>query len=382
LAVLAQGFSNLPIITRTIITSRPESDICDAFESQHHIFTYTLDITLPSNLDDILSYFRHRMALIRNKNKHLRLGTDWPGEAVLRQLVQRASGLFVWASTASGFINGHAPRKRLDLILRGEVASGAEAALDTLYITALESSGLWEDDDFVQEFRDILGTVLVVRQPLSCAAIDALLQRPEDTPSVHTISRLACLLQQTPTVRVLHPSFADFLTTNKRCKREIWFFNQPTYHRNLAIHCLHRMDAVLERNICNMTLAVDLSIESLPEDISYSCLFWVDHICAIENDITPIMDLLRDFLFQHLLHWFETMSILRRSRDTISHLDHLLSWISVSCCPTCLSSFDILICRLYVIRRTLRMRLGSWSWSGMEVALLASSPIPSKLILC
>ncbi|KIM90352.1 hypothetical protein PILCRDRAFT_59878 [Piloderma croceum F 1598] len=325
LTVLAQDFGDLPITVRTVITSRPESDICNAFESRRHIFVYELDITLPSNSDDILLYFRHRMSLLCHKNKNLRLGADWPGEEVLLKLVQQASGLFVWASTASRFIDGYTPRKRLDTILRGEVASGAENALDALYTSALESS----DDDFVQDFRDILGTVLVARQPLSSTAIDALLRRPEDTPSSHIISLLACLLQHSPTVRVLHPSFADFLTTKNRCKREMWFFDQPTYHRNLAIQCLHRMDTVLQQNMCNMTLSVDLRTERLSEDISYSCLFWIDHICAIEKDVTPIVDHLRDFLFRHLLHWFEAMSILRRSRDSISHLDHLLSWISV-----------------------------------------------------
>jgi hypothetical protein len=346
LGVLAQDFSDLPIKVRTIITSRPENDICNTFESRHHVFPYELDITLSSNSDDILLYFRHRMSLLCRKNKHLRLGTDWPGEEVLLKLVQRASGLFVWASTASRFIDGYAPRKRLDTILRREEASGAENSLDALYITALESSGLWTDDDFVHDFRDILGTVLVARQPLSSAAIDVLLQRPEGTPSSHTISLLACLLQHSPTVRVLHPSFADFLTTQNRCKREIWFFDQSTYHRNLAIRCLHRMDAVLQQNMCNMTLSVDLSTERLPEDISYSCLFWIDHICAIEKDVTPLMNHLRDFLFRHLLHWFEVMSILRRSRDSIFHLDHLLSWISVSCRPACLS-LNVLIVYYY-----------------------------------
>ena len=337
LGVLAQDFSHLPIAVRTIITSRPENDICNALELRHHIFGYELDITLPSNSTDILLYFRHRMSLICHKNKHLRLGADWPGEDILLKLVQRARGLFVWASTASRFIDGYAPRKRLDTILRGEVTSGAEDSLDALYITALESSGRWSDDDFVQDFQDILGVILVARRPLSSVTIDSFLQRPEGAPSLHIISLLACLLQHSPTVRVLHPSFADFLMTKNRCKRELWFFDQPTYHRKMAIHCLHRMEAVLQQNMCNMTLSVDLRTETLSEDISYSCLFWIDHMCTIERDVTPIMNQLRDFLFRHLLHWFEAMSILRRSRDSISHLDHLLSWISVSCHPPCLS---------------------------------------------
>lgn len=335
LEILTQHSINLPFAIRILITSRAEADIKNAFESQHHILTHELDITSMGNTDDILSYFRHRMALIRSKNRHLRLDVNWPGEEVLGRLVSRASGLFVWAYTACEFINGHAPRKRLDIILRDETASGAEAALDALYTTALESTGCWDDDDFVEEFQDIMGTVIVAFQPLSSSAVDTLLQRPEDTPSMHIISLLGCLLQPSPTVRVLHPSFADFLMTAGRCRRDIWYINRPKNHRHLAFRCLERMDTVLKQNMCNLSLTVELTNESLPEDISYSCVFWIHHICTVEEDIVPIMDRLRDFLFRHLLHWFEAMSILKRSRDTISHLDHLLDWISVSYCPAC-----------------------------------------------
>jgi energy-coupling factor transporter ATP-binding protein EcfA2 len=330
LEVLTKYSVELPVAIRIVVTSRAESDIYNAFQSRPHILAYELDVTSSMNSDDILSYFRHRMSLICTRNRHLLLGTEWPGEEALHELVQRACGLFVWASTASEFINGHSPRKRLDLILRGEKASSAETSLDALYKTALESAGHWDDEDFVKSFRDILGTILVARQPLSSAAIDSLLQSPEDMPSIHTISLLACLMQQSPTVRVLHPSFADFLQTKGRCGRDIWFFDGPTYHRRLAVQCLDRIDVFLKRNMCNMTLGVDLTTEYLPEAISYSCAFWIDHVSFITNDVTPIVDRLGIFLFRHLLHWFEATSILRRSREMISRLDQLLKWISVS----------------------------------------------------
>jgi hypothetical protein len=369
LAVLAQDLNNLPFVARVIITSRAEIDIHTAFESQDYILAYELDITSPKNSDDILSYFQHRMTLIRTKCRHLRLDADWPGNEVLHKLVQRASGLFVWASTASKFIDGYDPRKRLDIILSGDVASGAEAALDALYKTALDSVGYWDDEDFVADFREILGTILFAREPLSSTAIDVLLHLPNDRPSMHTISLgLSCLLQQSPTVRVLHPSFADFLTTKERCGRDIWFFDQSTYHHHLACRCMDRLDAFLARNMCDMTLTVDLTTESLPEDISYACIFWIDHICTIQENIAPIMDRL-DFLFRHLLHWFEAMSILRRSRDTISRLDRLLNWISVGYFPSCLSSVVPLISRC-MIRDILKPIPCSWRWSTMHVALL------------
>ena len=329
LMLLGQNFVDLPFSIRTIITSRTEIDIYNVFAFRRHILAYELDITSPATSEDILSYFRHRLSFIRIKNRYLGLGEDWPGDAVIRRLVQRASGLFIWAATALEFINGHDPRKRVGVILNGDVACDAEAGLDALYGTALESAGRWDDEDFVADFQNILGVILLAREPLSSDAIDALLHMPEDRPSIHTTSLLGCILQQGPTVRVLHPSFADFLTTKDRCRRDKWYFDRSTCHRRLAFLCLDRMDAALRQNICAMTLANDIAAETLPEEISYSCVFWIDHICGIEDDFLPVVNQLRKFLFHHLLHWVEAMSVLRRSRDTISGLDRLLHWISV-----------------------------------------------------
>ena len=330
LAVLANDFIHVPLAIRTIVMSRAEIDLYNAFTSRPHILVHELDITSPSNSDDILSYFRYRMSLICGKMRHLRLDKDWPGDEVFRKLVKRASGLFVWASTASEFIHGHDPRRRLDVILNGEAGLGAENALDALYKTALEGIDLWDDEDFVADFRNIMGSIIVVWQPLSSSAIDALLYLPDDKPSMHTISLLGCVLQQSPGVRVLHPSFTEFLVTRQRCGRDIWFFDRPTCHRYLAFLCLDRMNAVLKHNMCNMTLSVDRADENLSEDVSYSCVFWINHVCAIEQDIAPIMDRLRGFLHRHFLHWFEALSILKRSRDSISLINRLLHWMSVS----------------------------------------------------
>ena len=330
LAMLANDFADMPSSFRTIVASRSENDIYTAFDSRRHILAHQLDLSSPANSDDILWYFRHHLALVRTRKKHLGLKADWPGEEVLQKLVQRASGLFVWASTASAFIGGHEPRRRLDIILGGQTASGAQDALDALYKTALCSIGLWDDSDFISDFRAILGIILVARQPLSSTAIDALLQLPENRPSIYTISLLGCVLQQNPTVRVLHPSFGDFLMTAKRCEREMWFFEQSLHHRHLAFRCLDCMDAVMKQNMCNLTLSIDLASQTLSEEVAYSSVFWIDHICAIVDDIMPVIDRINVFLFRHLLHWFEAMSILRRSRDTISVLDDLKDWILVS----------------------------------------------------
>jgi len=333
--VLSEQSGHLPPTVRFIFTSRAESDICRAFDPQPHILRRELDITSKANTNDISSYFRHRMSKVRANNKRLSLGADWPGEDIIRELTERASGLFIWASTALEFIDGYNPRICLDAILKGGAASAAQTALDSLYETALESEGNWDNEVFVADFRAILGLVLVAETPLSSSAIDLLLGKRTSCPAEHTVSKLGCVLQQTPTVRVLHSSFADFLLTRSRCSRDIWWFDPAPHHQSLANQCLHRLNEVLKYNVCGLTLSKDIPYrglstnESFPEDISYACMFWVEHVCTIQ-DIESIFELLKSFLTRHLLHWFEAMSILRRSRDTIVSLRNLLIWMKVS----------------------------------------------------
>ena len=331
ISVLAQDFLRLPSTIRTIVTSRTECDIHHAFQPQDDILTYELDITTSINYADIAVFFIHHLEVIRAKNSHSLLEPGWPGAEVFHHLVESASGLFIWAQFASEFIDGHNPRRRLDALITGSAAlSSFDAALDTMYRVTLESVGRWDDEDFVDEFRDILGAVLIARRPLSNAGIDALLQRPRGMSSVHTVAVLGSLLHRSPTVRILHPSLADFLMTKQRCIQNFWFFDRSTSHQRLVFLCLDRMNATLKRNMSDITLSTDHTISSLPEDISYSCIFWIDHLCAVEENNPSIMDHLSHFLFCHLLHWFEAMSILGRSRYAPSHLNQLLDWISVS----------------------------------------------------
>jgi len=330
LEVLAEQVVQLPPSIRILITSRSEHDICCAFRCRSQFLEKELNITSDFNTNDISSYIQHRMARVRLKAMGLSLGMEWPSEDDIRRLAERASGLFVWASTASEFIDGYDPRKRMDIVLKGDATSGAEYALDVLYRTALESAGDWDDKDFVADFTAIMGLVLVAQHPLSSTAIDLLLCAGR--PCIYTISHLGCVLRHTPTVRPLHPSFADFLTTRSRCGRDIWFFDRTPCKLNLAILCLRRLDRVLRRNICNMTLSVDLTDETLAEDVKYACVFWIEHVCAIkEKVLSVVMDHLEAFLEHHLLHWIEAMSILGKSRDTIGLLDNLLAWMKCNC---------------------------------------------------
>jgi hypothetical protein len=246
----------------------------------------------------------------------------------------------VWASCASAFIDSHDPSKRITDILNGQTYPGVELALDALYKTALESVGRWDDEDFVADFKSILGGVIAAKIPLSASAIDQLLSTPGDRPMVYTVSYLGSVLSMRAEVRILHPSFVDFLTNRERCGRDVWFVDRSTGDLRFGIACLRRLDEVLKRNICGMTLSTREVNADISEDISYACLFWIDHVVVITGDVPSLENSLNTFLHKHLLHWFELMSILNKSRETIVCLNRLLLWATVSSTYPIWTAFD------------------------------------------
>ena len=170
------------------------------------------------------------------------------------------------------FIDRYDPRVCLDIILNEEAVSEAQSALDTLYMTVLNSlghSGIWDDKDFIADFTAIIGLVLVTRRPLSTTAIDILLGLSGGRLCDYTILYLGCVLQQ-PIVRVLHPSFADFLLDRSQYGCDVWFFDSSIHHQHLTTHCLDHLDNVLRENICNLMVSEDISDETLPDNVSYA----------------------------------------------------------------------------------------------------------------
>ena len=148
----------------------------------------------------------------------------------------------------------------------------------------------------------VLGTVLFVFRPLSSDAIDLVAGLPNGRHSISIVSQPGCLLQQSPTVRPLHPSFGEFLQ-NCGPRANTWNFKPEKHHCSLPISCLNRLRSVLRRNMCNLSLSVDHIPQNLPDDITYTCTFWVDHICATKDDEGPrIVEPLQFFLFNNLLN--------------------------------------------------------------------------------
>ncbi|KIK42463.1 hypothetical protein CY34DRAFT_804888 [Suillus luteus UH-Slu-Lm8-n1] len=333
LNVLALESMKLPPTFRIVVTSRTELDIQEALEARKNICSTPIDINSPANDKDIHLYLCDRLQSIRSKNKYLLLSQEWPGHHAIDALTARARGLFIWAFTACRYVeNGQNPGDRLADLLRTDVCSNAESALDLIYSTALESTRRWEDPAFSADFRDILGVVIAARNPLTALTIDRLNEGasvPRTQPSLHTIQHLGCVFRGTTSepIRVIHPSFEDFLTDRARCKKDEWFIDVYLSHQRLAHQCIGSLRAILKRNMCNLTLTkTGVDVQILPEDVTYSCIFWIEHVCESKGREESLSIAVYDFLEKHLLHWIETMSLLKKARHTTKLLMRLEDW--------------------------------------------------------
>ena len=320
-----------------MVTSRQESDIQYALGSHTHLRPYPLDIDSATNKDDISQFIRHRLEEIRIRDRYL--GDHWPGDDKISSLAKGACGLFIWASTACLYIeSGYAPSRRLSKLVDQQPDGNSSepfAQLDTLYKTGLQSAGLWNDQSFCSDCCNILGVILCARVPLSCSVIDALLALPRETPSWKSVSRLRCVLHvsKTEQIRILHPSFHDYLS--ERCRDQPWSINLEHYNKELALRCINLLDKELRENICNMTLPYLRRRNTLPEATSYACKSWMEHTCLVSDVTDDIINQTYTFLERHLLHWMEAMAILNAHDHTIQSIDNLTKWLQV-CPPICI----------------------------------------------
>jgi len=135
---------------RFLILSRPEPHIRDTF-AQPALKGITKVISLygdHGSRKDVLNYLRHEFTRIHDSDKHKDTMTvisePWPSEDILKLLVKRSGGYFIYASTVVKFVDeeNFRPIERLNQVLgvsnsSSHPDSAAFAELDKLYTEIL-----------------------------------------------------------------------------------------------------------------------------------------------------------------------------------------------------------------------------------------------------
>ncbi|KAJ5925938.1 hypothetical protein N7454_007448 [Penicillium verhagenii] len=261
LALLSQLQKSTSVQLRFFLTSRPELPIrlgFDKIQGKHQ----NLDlhkVQVSEITRDLALFLEHKFSKICEDRG---LPPTWPGEAALQVLLARTVPLFISAATLCRFIGDSSwdPNKRLMMILTDRFAYVSK--LESTYLPVLTQLLLgqdkWETLQLIEEFRNIVGVIIVVATPLSVDTISQLV----DTPAgdiTQRLDRLHSVLNvpkdTSIPVRLLHLSFRDFLSDQKTKESEAsakFWIDEREMHEILASKCLKTMLKSLKTNICNI----------------------------------------------------------------------------------------------------------------------------------
>jgi hypothetical protein len=315
---------------RILMTSRVEEHIRCEFEisvGQVHPATYSLALQEYSADDDIRMYLRSRFATIYQGKCRLMLGVrpPWPSERVLGQLINQCSGSFIFASTLVDFVNDGSDLPHLKL----QKALGTHNGLDPLY------GQVFSDAQRSPHFERVIGTIMLVTEPLSIKNLGFLLQVETGHVLLALLGIQSVLMvpeDDDQPVRLVHTSLRDFLITGSRSRE--WYIHPPAHHLRITIDCLKAIIVEPEDGMFHVGFR------------EYASLNWCHHLeqCLKEggeDDVvnsssgTTLVNCLVDLASGFLDSWINTAILGWRDGQSVETLDSVLSRLRVGpffCC--------------------------------------------------
>ncbi|ATZ48860.1 hypothetical protein BCIN_04g00790 [Botrytis cinerea B05.10] len=334
------------------LTSRPELPIRLGFKKIGDIYKGLVLHEIPEKIvkEDISSFLEHELAIIReNYNvsvpQNRQLPADWPGHTIIQSLVGMAIPLFIFATTICRFINDRKcrqPKEQLAEVLKYEGRSQV-SKLGATYLPVLNQL-IFEVNHsqkrgILQDFKQVVGSIVILASPLSATSLDRLLGVLEGTVDSRTDllhSVLNIPSRPDHPVRLLHLSFRDFLIDTENRETNPFWVDEKDTHKKLATRCIELLSTGenLKKDICNLRTPekprADIdkqTIDSyLPSEIQYACQYWVYHLNESGGSIYD-GDQVHNFLKCHFLHWLESLSLIGRLRESIGMVDSLMAII-------------------------------------------------------
>jgi hypothetical protein len=339
---------------RIFVTSRPELPVELGFKDMsgdlHH--DVRLEVAQEISIEhDIRVFYEHQFSEIRKLSllQDDELPAEWPGEQSTRALVVQAMPLFIFAFTVSRYISAN-PRRNLATMLlqsRDKSLTGLKGTYLPILDQVVASEGDGEQKDRILDFKTVVGSIVLLYDPLSASALARLLKveagdigrvlRP--LHSVLNIPRASDgkIDRMTP-ITLFHLSFRDFLLDPELKSQNVFWVQADETHRTLGMRCIRLLESGgLKEDVCGVlrpgTRRADVAKSSvhasLPEDVAYACCYWIRHM-SMSNSRLHDEGAVHQFLQKHLLHWMEALSWLRKASDVIHSLETLKSIIAVS----------------------------------------------------
>ncbi|KAL6790941.1 putative wd40 protein [Trichoderma sp. SZMC 28012] len=320
---------------RVFITSRPDLPIRLGFENMKENDYQDLILHQIPEADierDIRFFLKYRLDEIR---KSRMLSQEWPGETNINTLTTISTPLFIFAATMCRVFEDYDldPKKCLDEYLEYKAE---DSKLDAVYLPVLNricakySDTDRRKDQFIQDVREVVSAIILLKEPLPIASLSKLIDISTEAirsrlNSLHSVLNVP--KDESKPIRIFHLSFHDFLLDPKTPGKTAIWVDKGATNQKLAMQCLNIMRTYLKKNICSLpNYAInqdDIPDETVSQHLShplgYSCLNWGKHWIRSQSP----RENLQSFLEMHLLHWMEAMAISNHVSQLIKTLTFL-----------------------------------------------------------
>ncbi|KAF7347052.1 putative nwd2 protein [Mycena venus] len=203
---------DLPILF--LIASRPESHLRETF-AEPGLDKFHRPLNIEQSFQDVHTYLLAEFGRIHREHQTTmaRVPSPWPRSQILKDLVEKSSGYFIYASTVIKFIDDKRfrPVERLDIILgiKNSIATSPFDTLDQLYYQILCGVPI----EFQPQLLVIFATI-TARLGLSIEKIERILELERGDirlilRELHSV--IAMPKEDYSQVSVHHASFLDFL---------------------------------------------------------------------------------------------------------------------------------------------------------------------------
>ena len=334
-----------PVPLRILVTSRPELPVRLGFQQMPDGTYQDLvlhEVTKETVKRDIALFFEYKLAEI---GRQRRLDPPWPIQGSIEILVDMAVPLFIFAATVCRFLAeaNRSPRERLRDILAYNAKDISKQ--DLTYLPILNhvfcGQGEREMEKWSEEFREIVGPIIILEAPLSIYSLATLLELPKEDircrlDSLHSV--LDIPTDERSPVRLLHLSFRDFLLDPEKRRNSPFWINKNETHRRLVIKCLLLMSSAkgIRKNLYKSSsprssrTEIDKRLlnEHLPAEVKYACRYWVSHLQQSQWQICDDDDV-HTFLQKYVLDWLEAMSLIGETLESIKLVSRLQSSVHV-----------------------------------------------------
>ncbi|KAJ5337293.1 uncharacterized protein N7506_005315 [Penicillium brevicompactum] len=289
---------------RVFLTSRPDLTIGLGFDdsaslSRENFVLHDIERSIVDQ--DLKIYYRDQLSRLKAP---IPLEESTVSEITIQKLVERSNGLFIHAATVCRFVRdgGWLAVERLTRLVETQKSDSAELELDRMYKTVLEYSFASVTDGLNQEevekvhqlFQRIVGAIMVSFDAMSTESLAMLLGVKWESIFT-TLSAFHSVIDvpkcQHDPIRILHPTFREFLLDPSRRGDKFQFILAKDAHGYLLTGCFACLMSQLRRNILDISkpgakaqkVSAGKINACISRELQYSSRYWWDHFQNSDN---------------------------------------------------------------------------------------------------